>query len=147
WGAVEDARAPLWEGVTDVGSWLAFLFFRWRSGESGGAPAFLLWLLIPLIGVLAWRIYGRKRLARVETVAADAPAATALRAGIDSEFYRIEEQLAGLGFPRGAAEPPAAWLRRLATSAPPSVKLGPLHGIVALHYRHRFDPRGLAAAE
>ncbi len=147
WVTVEDTRASLWEGVTDVGSWLAFLFFRWRSGESGGAPTYLIWLLIPLIGVLAWRIYGRKRLARVEPPAMGDPPGTAPRAGDDSEFYRIERRLADLGFPRDPAEPPAAWLRRLTGSAPAPLELEPLHGIVALHYRHRFDPRGLASSE
>ena len=147
WADVEDAKAPVWEDLTDVLSWLAFLFFRWRSGESGGAPTYLIWLLIPLIGVLAWRIYGRKRLARVDAAPTGRPVAIESRAGEDSEFYRIERKLADLGFPRGPSEPPAAWVRRLGVSAPPEVRLEPLHGIVALHYRHRFDPRGLAAAE
>ena len=147
WATVEDARAPLWETVADVGSWLAFLFFRWRSGESGGAPTYLIWLVIPLIGVLAWRIYGRKRLARIAPVAATGPAAGEVHAGTDSEFYRIERRLAELGFPRAESEPPAAWLRRLTRSVPPDVKVEPLQAIVALHYRHRFDPHGLPSED
>lgn len=147
WATVEDAQAPLWERLTDIGSWMAFLFFRWRSGESGGPPTYLLWLLIPLIGVLAWRIYGRKRMAPIAAPTPPSPIEGPPRAGTDSEFYRIERTLAELGFPRDPAEAPARWLRRLETSAPPGVRVEPLHEIVRLHYRHRFDPRGLPEAE
>jgi hypothetical protein len=39
------------------------------------------------------------------------------------------------------------WLARLADSRPGGVGLERLPSLAALHYRHRFDPLGLDAAE
>jgi hypothetical protein len=69
------------------------------------------------------------------------------RPGDDSEFYRVEAHLAARGLGRRAWEPVGPWLARLADSRPDGVGLGPLPALAALHYRHRFDPRGLDAGE
>jgi hypothetical protein len=69
------------------------------------------------------------------------------RAGDDSEFYRVERRLSELGFARAPGEPLARWLEAVAATAPPVVATGPLRALLALHYRYRFDPVGLAGAE
>ena len=67
--------------------------------------------------------------------------------GLDSEFYLIEKHLAGRGLPRHVNEPLTAWLERM-TQEPALVALRePLRHLLRLHYRCRFDPPGLEAAD
>jgi hypothetical protein len=40
-----------------------------------------------------------------------------------------------------------AWLARIETKLPAGCRGGDLREVAALHYRYRFDPSGLAAAE
>ena len=62
-------------------------------------------------------------------------------------FYRIEQHLDGLGFRRYSWETLSVWLSRIERTAGPTVSLDILHKSLALHYRYRFDPRGLSASE
>ena len=65
--------------------------------------------------------------------------------GGDSEFYRIEQQLAQAGLRRQPHETARAWLARLERDA--HMDTAQLQDIVALHNRYRFDPGGLPAAQ
>jgi hypothetical protein len=69
------------------------------------------------------------------------------RVGVDSEFYRVERRLGELGFERAPDQPLARWLDAVIAAAPPAVATAPLRPLLALHYRHRFDPLGLLAGE
>src|SRR5205807_6834396 len=66
--------------------------------------------------------------------------------GADSAFYLVERRLAQLAFPRAPGESLARWLSRVG-SASPAVRTAPLPALLTLHYRYRFDPAGLDAAE
>jgi protein-glutamine gamma-glutamyltransferase len=68
-------------------------------------------------------------------------------AGGDSEFYRVERRLGDLGFKRPAGQPLGHWLDAMAEAPPPGVAVTPLRPLLALHYRYRFDPAGLAGVE
>jgi transglutaminase-like putative cysteine protease len=130
----------------DVWSWGGFLFARWRWSERDDRlTGSIGWLVVPLAGLLAWRLYSRRRVGG----RADAPArrGAGVRAGTDSAFYEIERALARRGFPRATAEPQSAWVRRVTAARLPGVDAGPLASLLALHYRYRFDPAGLDAAE
>jgi hypothetical protein len=59
----------------------------------------------------------------------------------------VERRLSELGFARPPAEPLARWLDGVLEAAPPGVATSPLPPLLALHYRHRFDPDGLPDAE
>lgn len=145
WVAVErDAVSGFAAG--DLWSWAGYLFSRWRwseredriSGQVG-------WLLIPLLALLAWRLYSRRRVtARARGGPGRAPAS---RVGADSAFYEVERALAALGFPRAPGEPLSAWLARIRAARLPAVDTERLPALLALHYRYRFDPAGLSAAE
>ncbi|MGA9779265.1 MAG: DUF4129 domain-containing protein [Limisphaerales bacterium] len=63
------------------------------------------------------------------------------------EFYLLEQKLAARGVPRQPGELLSIWLTR--ALAEPALKdlREPLLELLRLHYRHRFDPRGLSALE
>ncbi len=146
WASEEDSGSLL-RPLGDLWSWGEYLFSRWRYGESEGGPgSYLPWLLVPLGLLLAWRLYRRKR---VSATAGEGAAARARRPrpGEDSEFYLVERELARAGLGRRPAEPATAWVRRLRDAGTPAVATEALPDIVALHYRYRFDPVGISAAE
>ncbi|MGA7934068.1 MAG: DUF4129 domain-containing protein, partial [Kovacikia sp.] len=62
--------------------------------------------------------------------------------GLDSEFYLIEKRLGELGLERKASETVRQWILRLKQKLPES-KMDNLNQIIDLHYRYRFDPRGI----
>jgi hypothetical protein len=67
--------------------------------------------------------------------------------GADSEFYLVERRLETLAFARAPGEPLSAWLRRIEGARLPGLSVSPLAPLLALHYRYRFDPEGLPAAD
>ena len=69
------------------------------------------------------------------------------RAGADSAFYLVERRLAQLVFPRASGESLTRWVARVEASRPVAVATAPLPGLLALHYRYRFDPAGLGTLE
>ena len=99
--------------------------------------------MLPLAAWLAWRtLRGR----RVETApGGGAPALASAWAGKDSEFYLVEKRLAQLGHARQVNEALGEWLARVAAQTGPDA--ASLQQLARLHYRHRFDPAGLPAAE
>jgi len=142
----EEAGTPLLESLTDLWALAEYLVARWRYGEPDGGPArWLGWLLVPLGLLLAWRLYRRRRVDPGPAAAAAPPRAP--QPGEDSEFYLIERELARAGLGRRPAEAASAWLRRLREAGAPVAAADALPGILALHYRYRFDPVGLGAGE
>ena len=142
WFSAEAAGAPLWSPLADLWSWARFRLSAWsaRAGERGRSQD-LIWLALPLLAWLAWRtLRGR----RADTAAATgAPIREKSWPGLDSEFYLIERRMAQLGHTRRDAEALSEWLARVA--AP--LDAAALQRLARLHYRHRFDPAGLSAAE
>ncbi len=139
WASVEREGASAWEPLADLASWAWFLFSRWRwSDQDTGYLRHAGWLLLPLFGFLAWRLYGKRRVARAAAARAGEASPVACP-GADSEFYRVEARLAGLGLGRHPWEPVSSWLARLGTDD--------LADLAVLHNRYRFDPNGLPPAE
>jgi hypothetical protein len=52
-----------------------------------------------------------------------------------------------MGLPRGAGESVMEWLVRIGPGLPPGMRESELAELASLHYRHRFDPAGLAPPE
>jgi hypothetical protein len=148
WIAEEAGPASAWQPVSDLWEWTAFLFSRWRWSErQDRLTGQLGWLLIPLVAILVWRLWARRRLRAPPPVASAATAAAVRRDGVDSDFYRVERRLGELGFMRAPAEPLSRWLDAVSAAAPPTLATSALRPLLALHYRYRFDPAGLAAPE
>src|SRR5206468_2084173 len=148
WIAAERKTASFWTPLGDLWSWATYLFLRWRWSERDDRlTGSIGWLLVPLIALLAWRLYRRRRVAGGGAAAAPSGAAPPRRPGADSAFYLVERRLAELAFPRAPGESLARWLARVESAPPPAVTTAPLTALLTLHYRYRFDPAGLGAAE
>jgi protein-glutamine gamma-glutamyltransferase len=146
WVAAED-DGGLWRMPGDIWSWLTYLFARWRWSERDDRlPGSIGWLLIPLIGALGWRLYRRRRVAGVPG-RRPAVAARPARPGGDSAFYLVERRLAQLTVSRAPGESLVQWLARVRTAETATASTARLDDLLALHYRYRFDPAGLDAAE
>jgi transglutaminase-like putative cysteine protease len=144
WYAAEAANSPLWSPLADLWSWARFRLAQWsaRAGERGWSDG-LAWLALPLFAWLAWRTL-RGRRAEAQAPAGEAASRTSWP-GRDSEFYLVEERVAQLGHARREAEDLGEWLGRI--SAQDGLDAAALRRLARLHYRHRFDPDGLPAAE
>src|SRR5437867_4990196 len=134
WADTEADQGSLFEPLRDLWSWVVFLFSRWRWGSDDMVGRYAAWLLVPLVLLLIWRLYSRRRVGHGAAVPAPAGGSIA-RPGQDSEFYLIERRLESEGRGRRPWEPASAWIQRVHAT-----ELGP---IVELHYRYRFDPAGL----
>ncbi|HEX3178655.1 MAG TPA: transglutaminase-like domain-containing protein [Methylomirabilota bacterium] len=146
WVDAERDALSSFGALGDLWSWAGYVFSRWRWSErEDRLPGGVAWLVIPLAALLGWRLYSRRRVRSGGAATRDARRAP--RAGADSEFYQVERALARLAFPRADAESLSAWLARVDAAPPPAVDTRPLRGLLALHYRYRFDPDGLAPAE
>lgn len=142
WLETEQTNASFWEPLSDWWSRLKFNFAQWRG--RGAVQGVLLSLLILLVGVLVWRVLRHQHRKRREAAAG----VTRLREnwpGLDSEFYLVEQRLAELGLTREHGETLSSWLTRVERAH--LAQRGVLAKLLALHYRLRFDPRGLSGEE
>jgi hypothetical protein len=148
WVSIEDAAAPGWEFITDALSWGRFKLTQGLVylKENGGIH-YLWWLFIPVMLILLRRFYRRKKMQRLDVEKSAATPTPKVLAGSDSEFFAIEKVLHKAGFVRNPSDPPQTWFRRLKKSLPSAQWLDDLRPILALHYRYRFDPKGIQAAE
>jgi len=143
WVAAESERASPLQWLSDFWSRVLFEFSRFRWGQSN-LRQYLLWGVAPVLAILLYQIVFRRRGSRRRLAAADAGFTWP---GLDSEFYQFERKLAQRGFARPPGEPLSEWLRRAAETAPLADLQSTLQDLLRLHYRYRFDPQGLSAAE
>lgn len=148
WAAAEEQQAAsVMQPLYDLGSWLMFKFEQWRWSESDSkSRAYWVWATVPLTLILLWRIYARKK-----RVSADSEGAReeirGPASGVDSAFYLIERHLAERGFPRRKGETFLMWIKRIESGSETQISIPPLHAMLRLHYRYRFDPQGISEAE
>lgn len=141
WEAEERAHASDFEQISDFFSGLWFKISEWRWGKTNFRD-YLMWALVPLVAVLAWRIIfnrSRQRSRQPGVV----PGGSVGWPGLDSEFYEIERELGRRGFPRSLAESVAEWCRRIESD----YRGQSLAPVLLLHTRYRFDPKGLNGDE
>jgi transglutaminase-like putative cysteine protease len=143
WAGIEAARASSWERISDAWSRVWYEFSKWRWGK-GEWKRHLIWLVIPLIGLTVWRLMTQKQWSRARQKAS-ANASVLAQLGLDSEFYLIEQKLLELDLERRGGETLAAWLARIGQEG--GITTVGLAKLLTLHYRLRFDPAGLNAAE
>ncbi len=146
WMELEARTARKWGGLPDLWSWCVYNLSKWRWSErKGSAASYIGWMLIPLVIFLAWRVYRKKRVSRVEMHEKYSEAEA--RSGADSEFYLIVERLNKLGFVRHPGETFSNFIERIEEGQPRLTSIETLPSILKLHYRYRFDPRGISPAE
>jgi hypothetical protein len=146
WEAVEKRKARFWEPVYDFFSDLWFSFSKWRWLGSRDAIFHLLWVFIPVIALMTWRIISAIRRQKKHKEPARA-ALLMTRPGLDSAFYLLEKRLQELGLERGEDEAIRPWLERVRNRLPLELSYPAVKTSALLHYRYRFDPEGLSGAE
>jgi hypothetical protein len=127
--------------LRDAWSRLVFEFSKIRWGQ-GKVREYLLWILIPGLGLLLYQILFRRGRKRQGKPKSDEDFFTNWP-GLDSDFYKLEKEIARRSVPREPSEPLNEWLRRVAMTPDFSDLSGPLQELLRLHYRYRFDPLGL----
>jgi protein-glutamine gamma-glutamyltransferase len=137
-------RSPL-SWLKDAWSRLKFEFSRLRNGQTN-LRSYLLWIILPGMLLLLYQIVFRRGRKRRKDQKSDA-AFLAILPGLDSDFYKLEKKISARGLTRGTAEPLNLWLQRVEKSAGMESLREPLRELLKLHYRHRFDPHGLNAAD
>ena len=146
WVGIESDRTSFGEWFANVRSWLGFQFakFRWRQANW---QQYIVWALVPVLLVLLYHIIFKRRKKLHDADGSGKHAAQIIWPGLDSEFYQLEKKLAARGLPRSRGESFSVWLERaLAEPALDNLR-APVGELLRLHYRHRFDPAGLNAAE
>jgi len=142
WVEEEAKNASTFQGVSDLWNWLGFQFAKFRWGQSN-ARQYMLLALVPATGLLAYQIFRRRR----KGAGSRETGRAVIWPGVDSEFYVVEKKLTDHGMGRRQNEPLAAWLERVIAAKHLETARAPLRELLRLHYRYRFDPSGLPAAE
>lgn len=145
WVAEEGKRASIWQWLSDFRSWVGFQIAKLRWGQ-GNLREYILWAMVPMLALLLYQIIFRRGRRR-QQAGGKSTAAVVFWPGLDSEFYLLEEKLAVRGVPRQPGELLSVWLARAVEEPVLKDLRGPLLELLRLHYRHRFDPRGLSAPE
>lgn len=146
WVAIEGRNASFLDHLSDLRSWLVYQFerFRWRQTE---LRKYVLWTILPLMVVLLYYLFFRRGAGRRGRARPAGPAAPVRWPGWDSAFFRVERALADGGVPRQPQESLTDWLERALREPALAELRPPLQTLLQLHYRYRFDPAGLTAAE
>jgi hypothetical protein len=146
WIAQEGKRASVMQWFSDFWSWVGFQISKFRWGQSN-LRVYVLWALIPVLALLLYQIIfrrGRRRRSQSRIVKSTAEISWP---GLDSEFYLLERKLAASGVARQPSEPLSDWLTRALVDPALADLRTPLQKLLRLHYRYRFDPRGLSSEE
>ncbi|HUF63174.1 MAG TPA: transglutaminase-like domain-containing protein [Verrucomicrobiales bacterium] len=146
WETEERAELSRWQGLRDMLSRWRVDFDLWRQSEEKG----IVWSLIPLgiAGVLMGLVLVRflRGFRRSGRRTPSGPASSAWeRIGLDSEWYEAERALASVVPGRREGQPLRSWYegtRILLEDLGPRVERA-----LDLHYRLRFDPKGLDPEE
>jgi hypothetical protein len=148
WASIENADASSWELFSDLWSLCGFKLSVWLSWvRDRGRFEYLGWLIIPFIFIVVWFFYQKKRVGGFITEETAELSAQYPQAGSDSEFYFIEKALNQSGYARLRSETLQNWIKRLQTDFPASGVINDLKSILDLHYRYRFDPKGIKPIE
>lgn len=155
WRAEEEQNASFLQFAGDLKSWLIYRFFlwQWQQTDRKAFSGYLLWLLIPPALIPARRLWRKKRISpRPESPGEkrNIPEPD----GKDSLFYCLEKKLGDRVCLRTAGETLFQWIQRIEKSEPAQeasfsfASLMPgIREILELHYRYRFDPRGIGEEE
>ena len=136
WQTLEaDNANGLWQTLSDAWSNSVFMFQQWSVSESQRLTLKYSGMLI-LVLYLTTRLFSRKRLTRRF---AKTTVIKPIYAGLDSEFYQLEQHLHNTQQARFDNESLQHWVERLAS--PELVQL------CQLHYQLRFDPKGLSVEQ
>ena len=144
WVKEESSRASPVQALSDFWSRVVFEFSKFRWGQTHLRQYFL-WALAPTLALLLYQIIFRTR--RLRQARRHEEARGAAWPGLDSEFYQIERRLQERGAGRHPTEPVSRWLVRVMTDPALAGRQRQFRELLRLHYRYRFDPRGLTPTD
>jgi hypothetical protein len=145
WVEAEASRASVFQSLSDFWSRIRFELAKLRWGQTR-LRQFILWGLIPVLGLLFYQIIRRVRGKRGKNGGKSIKVDFSLP-GLDSEFYQLEQKLIQSGVSRGPGELLSVWLARAITESGLLEFRQPLQELLFLHYRYRFDPLGLSKSD
>jgi hypothetical protein len=145
WFAVEANRGSTWQWVSDAWSRIVFELSKFRWGQ-GHLRKYLFLATAPVLVILLYQIIFQ-RWRRNRTASLDGADAARAWPGLDSEFFAVEASLVERGFIRQPSETLSEWLQRAALNPELVDVSASLRELLRLHYRLRFDPRGLSQLE
>jgi hypothetical protein len=135
WVDIEAESAAWWTPVSDIASWIYYQFSKWRwSEDEASETEWLLWLILPLVLILIWRLYSRER---VKNSQPQINQQIRTKIGEDSPFFQILQALKIAGYIRLQGETLTVWLKRL------QLLDAEMQNMLSLHQRYRFDYVGL----
>jgi protein-glutamine gamma-glutamyltransferase len=141
WDEAEQEEFPFYQDFKDGWERFTFGFLEWRwLGDWGVVRVAAPFVAMPLIGFLAWRIFGRRMFKRTTR-----PRDQQAWPGADSEYFALEGRLAKKGLARTNEETTDEWLARVAEETPTVATT--LGKIARLHYKYRFNPSGVETQE
>jgi hypothetical protein len=148
WASIEDAAAPSWKFISDFGSLCRFKLTLWLGHLSLSSKfKYLWWLILPVAFIMVRRFYLKRQVQRLDSEKSPEVGTMCGIAGSDSEFYLIEKALNKAGFARRPSETLQNWIRGLPKNPPALHGINDLRSLLALHYRYRFDPKGIKTTE
>jgi hypothetical protein len=132
--------------VSDFFSFLSFKLSQFRH-ETGGKlmNQYGLWLILPLAGIVFFRLKSTGRIQRVKDVR-EAQHRNVQNTN-DSRFHLIEAVLTQKGWPRMPWETYLAWIVRIGPTLGEQDIHTHLHGLLKDHNRCRFSRQGLTLKE
>ena len=142
WGVQEDTAASPLQIVSDLWAFVGFKLASsniWIYGGFAIAP-------ITAVFIWKWRRKFRMRRSAAPAIIELESIIPAIKEGMDSEFYMIEQKLNELNLNRVAFESLQQWLLRLKMQLPES-EFETVKSIIQLHHRYRFDPQGIEQTE
>ncbi len=145
WVQAEAARASPAQFLSDCWSRMVFEIAKFRWGQTQ-LRQYLLWGLVPVLGLLLYQIIFRSRRQR-RVQKQDEAGGGAAWPGMDSEFYQVERRLVERGAARQPGELLSAWLVRVSADPALADLRNRLQELLQLHYRYRFDPDGLSPGQ
>jgi hypothetical protein len=137
WAPYEDENASLIQPLMDLFSWFSYRIAQFQTRdelEEEQSNYNLLYLLIPLVMILIWRLYFKERIQQRKKRHKKKKLFNVQ--GNDSRFYELVKALNNAGYLRRKGETQAAWFKRITES----LKIHNLENALKLHYRYRFDP-------
>jgi hypothetical protein len=147
WFEEEAGGDSIWTRAIDLWSSAVFAVrASYDNLDRASGTAILLGTAALLIAWLAWRLF-RGRTDRVRAAPGARREGRAARVGLDSAFYRLEEQLGARGLLRADSESLGEWIVRAESALPQGFDSLAARAALRLHYRLRFDPAGISAEE
>ncbi|MDM8547623.1 transglutaminase domain-containing protein [Candidatus Venteria ishoeyi] len=147
WNAQETEQAHWWQPSYDFFSWLSYRFAQWQwlSSDEETQNNNLLWLLLPFIAFIAWRLRKQKKARKIQQ---KKPETRLLKpqSARNSAFYQITAHLKQQGYQRPQGTSLPQWIIQLSPQFSSAAQQELWH-LLALHQRYRFDPEGLGENE